>query len=352
MCKLIESEHALGYGIHGHFPVKSCMLDCKWNKFLVETMLEKLIAEPDVDGDTCKCNYAPRYWEGEGSKKHWFQYRVSKIHTCTKQECKRVFFDWGNMFLKKVHFSGDNERMDMSLLLESQGNYEMTCTPGMPEAIVLPPPSAKIVELQKQIANTDDEEEKARLQALLDELLGNKEVEVFQYDLEGEWSPTAHHASEHSGPDLHSFYLKPCKSNLGNEVTDLHDILEQCGPWEKGTSMKEGEVRYTYHTDKQWGEEILTYPSMGELDSSLPEEVKARMSQRIIDSAAGYELLSFRLKPCMTPSGEREVNDPHSALRDDRCGEPELGKSLLPVKVSVSKKYDPAAPADELDIKC
>merc|ERR1719359_1899897 len=109
------------------------------------------MTEPDTDGDTCKCNYAPRYWEGENSKKFWFQYRISKLHACTKEDCQKVFIDWGNMFLKKEHFPGDNERMPSNQRLMSQENYEMTCASGIPEAIVLPPPSAKIIELQKQI---------------------------------------------------------------------------------------------------------------------------------------------------------------------------------------------------------
>jgi len=337
LCNLTESEEALGYGIHGLFPVKSCMLECKWNKFFIDTFPQKVLAAPDQEENTCKCNYAPRYWEGATSKKFWFQFRINSVHSCTLESCQDVFFTWGNGFLKKWHFPGDSERMDVTKRLQSQENYNMECAQGIPEGIVLPSPGSKITELRLKIAQTDDPEEKARLQALLDELLGDKVVEVFEYDLEGEWGEE-HHADSHHGPDLHSFYLKPCKSNLGNEVTELKEILEQCGPWEKGTTMKEGKLRYSYHIDKEWGPEMVAFHAN--------EDVQAL--QKEVDKD-GWKLLSFRLKPCMTPSGDREVTDLDKVLSEDHCGMPMLGESLLPVKVSASKKYDHDAPEDEYD---
>jgi len=342
LCKLTETDHAKGYGIKGAFPVKSCIQECQFNRFFLHTLEEKCLAEPDEEGETCKCNYAPRYWEGAGSNKHWFQFRKNKLHSeCTKSACKTIFYDWGNIFLKKMFFPGDNERMDITYHLQNQANYDLTCEEGIPEAIVLPPPGKKIHELRMLIAQTDDPEEKAKLQALLDELLGGKEVELFEYDLEADWGPERH-ADDHGGPDLHSFYLKPCKSNLGNEVTELKDILEQCGPWTKDESMKEGKVRYSYHADEPWGPERIVEdtPSMQTL-------------KELVSVPDGLKLLSFRLKPCKSPSGDREVTEIDDILSEEYCHTPVLRTTLLPVKVSAAHKFDPTAPEDDFkNVNC
>merc|ERR1719161_182076 len=141
------------------------------------------------------------------------------------------------MFLKKLH--SPNERVPMNKLLKSQANYEVACEQGIPEGIVLPSPGDKIQELRLRIEATDDPEEKAKLEALLKELTeSEKEIEFFEYDLEGDWGPE-HHADVAEG-DMHSYHLKPCKSNLGEEVdaSDLHTIVQKCGPGVMGTSMK------------------------------------------------------------------------------------------------------------------
>lgn len=345
LCNLTESQYALGYGIHGLFPVKSCMLDCKWNKFLAETLESKVLSTPEVGEDDvrrCKCKYNPRYWEGGAAgAKFWFSFRISPLHSCTLDGCKKVFFDWGNMFLKKLKYPGDNERMPVAEHLEGQSNYEMKCASGIPEGIVLPSPGSKVTQLRLLIAKTTDPEEKARLQALLDELLGDKVVEVFEYDLDGDWGPE-HHADSSSGGDLHSFFLKPCKSNLGKEVTDLHEIQEECGPWEKGVSMKEGKLRYSYKTDEPWGPEQVC---------DLEDAAKCQMLEEEATST-GFKLLSFRLKPCKTPSGESEVEGLNEILAEEHCGKPTLRESLLPVKVSAARKFDPSAPEDELEFPC
>jgi len=337
MCDLKESADALGYGIHGKFPVDSCMLSCKWNVFYTETLPEKILKTPDQEDNKCKCNYAPRYWEGESSKKFWFQYRVNSRRPCTLKDCKDVFLTWGNMFLKQLHSPGS--RMEQSKRIESHGNYEMTCADGMPEGIVLPSPGDKIIELRLKIASTDDPDEKAKLQALLDELLGSKEIEIFSYDLEGDWGEE-HHADSSAG-DLHSYYLRPCKSNLGNVVTDLHEIRQMCGPGVMGESMKEGKLRYHYKEDQPWGPEQVC-------------NIDAEKCKMLEDQAAadGWKLLSFRLKPCMTPSNEKELTDLSEVLAEEHCSKPTLGVSLLPVKVSASHRFDEFAPPDELQFPC
>lgn len=58
----------------------------------------------------------------------------------------------------------------------------------------------------------------------------------------------------------------------------------------------------------------------------------------------GWKLMSFRMKPCKTPSGDRALTDLEKILDEDHCGMPILGKSLLPVKVFASKKFDSDAP--------
>jgi len=156
LCNLTETDTSLGYGIHGVFPVKSCMLNCKFHPFMATTFKEKILVEPDQEDRKCKCNYAPRYWEGAGSKKFWFQFRVNSLHQCTIEDCREVFFTWGNMFLKKWHYPGDNERMPVSKHLESQENYDLKCAQGIPEGIVLPSPGSKITELRLLIAKTTD----------------------------------------------------------------------------------------------------------------------------------------------------------------------------------------------------
>lgn len=304
----------------------------------------KVIQEPEVDGKTCKCYYAPRYWEGEGSSKHWFQFRINPKNQCTKKGCKTVFYTWGNLFLKKMHYPGDNEKMEASKLLERDENYNFQCAEGMPEGIILPSPNSKIAELRLAIARATDEEERARLQALLDELLKDKEVEIFAYDLEGGWGPE-HHADVSNGGDLHSYYLKPCKSNYGNMVTELHDIMELCGPGsiEEGT-MKEGKLRWQYQPEMDWGPERVC----GE---TTIEPEKCKMLQEEV-ARDGWELLSFRLKPCRVRSKELEIMDLSTILAEDHCGKPVLGISLLPVKVSAAKKFDSEAPDDELEFPC
>jgi len=342
MCHLKETEHALGYGLFGIFPVKSCTVNCKWNYFLSEIFTQKIMVDPEVadEGKTCKCQYAPRYWEGAGSSKFWYQFRINSARACTQEQCQETFFMWSNMYLKKAHYPGDNEKVPVDHRMESQANYELSCSTDIPEAIVLPSPGSKVTELRLRIAKSTDPEEIARLQALLDELLGDKAVEVYEYDLEGDWGPE-HHADTSDGGDLHSYYLKPCKSNLGGEATDLHEILELCGPGEMGVSMKEGELRYSYKTDGDWGPEQTC-------------TIDAELCKLLEDEAAkdGWKLLSFRLKPCTTPSSEKVLTDLAEVLAENGCGAPTLGLSFLPVKVSAARKFDQDAPEDELEFPC
>jgi len=341
VCVLAESAKALGYGVKASFPVKSCVQECKWHRFLTQNLPNDIVGEPKLSDDEkyCKCYYAEHFWKGnEAFKQFWFQFHMYKIKKCERKECLSTFWQWGNMFLKKKHFKED--RMPNDKLIEYQDNYELTCKEGgEPEGIKLPSPDDKIRELRLALEQCGDPEgdECKRIQQLLDELLKDKEVEVFSYDVDGDWGPERQVDAEFSG-EQHTFQLKPCKSQRAREVKDLKEILELCGPWEEGVTMQTGKLRVSYNADGDWGPE-LTCP-----DEEVCKPLLAATSER-------GKLLSFRLKPCTTEGGQL-LEDLAEILGDHGCGIPTVPQTLLPVVVSVSQKLDAHAPADELPFPC
>lgn len=352
-CHVVENDHSLKYGIKGSWKVSSCVTKCKFHIFLSETVTRDVIsdAEKSEDERHCKCYTSPKFWGiHKGNKKFWFQYN-SKFRGCSVHECKSVFLTWANMFNRKKMHLGEGEQMPVNKFIESQEGYDFPCDDAEPEGLYLPSPASKIHELRLQIEQCTDPAEKARLQALLDELLADKEVEVFAYDLDGEWGPE-HDVDEAADGEHHTFFLKPCVSQKGTEVTDLKEIFELCGPGELGTSMKGGQLRVMYMMDDPWGPERDCSPS----------EVECEQLKNIVaDEGLEGELLSFRLRPCKSPSGE-EVTELSEIFATKGCGPPTTKEdadgyaTLLPVKMDVSRKYDEAAPSataeDSLKYPC
>jgi len=363
-CHISENDESLKYGISGSWKVKSCMF-CKFHQFLTETLAKEMVSEPQQEEKTCKCFYSPTHWEANGLEtKFWFQFRVGH-HQCTKHDCGEVFFDWGNNFLKKKDYPGDNEIMPVNQFIQSHDNYDLKCDDAEPTGIVLPSPGSKITELRLQIEKCTDPEEKARLQALLDELLRGKEVEVFAYDLEADWG-IEREADATSDGEHHTFFLKPCVSQLDNEAgPELGEIIELCGPGEMGTSMKGGRLKVSYDIDKPWGlERACTVGT---------EECEVVRNAAKEGNVPG-EILSFRLRPCVSPSHEEitpwgeeivspsgeEITDLAEILAEKGCGAPsaipdaDQYTTLLVVKIDVSSKYDESAllDTDKLPFPC
>lgn len=342
-CRVTENDRGLRYGIQGSYKVKSCMF-CKFHQFLATTLSSEVIsgAEKDEDGSHCKCYTSPKFWEAKGlDKKFWFQF-TTQLHACSIASCKSVFLTWANMFNKKKSYPGDNERMPVHQFIEAQEGYDFHCDDSQPEGLILPSPNAKIHELRLLIETCTDPEEKARLQKLLDELLGDKEVEVFDYDLDGEWGPE-HEADASADGEHHTFFLKPCKSQMDNVVEDYHEIIELCGPPELGVSMKGGRLRVSYVVDDPWGPERPCKPA---------EEECQVVQNAAKDEGLEGEILSFRLRPCKSPSGQ-EITELSEIFAEKGCGAPTTKPdsdgfaTLLPVKMDVASVYEETANWEE-----
>jgi hypothetical protein len=241
---------------------------------------------------------------------------------------------------------GEGEKMPLNLFIESQEGYELHCDDSQPEGLYLPSPASKILELRLQIEQCTDPDEKLKLQQMLDELLAANEIEVFAYDLEEDWNPTEHDADASSDGEHHTFFLKPCVSQKGKEVTDLHEIIELCGPPELGVSMKGGQLRVNYVVDDPWGPERPCKPD----DELVWEECQLVQSIAADEGVVG-DILSFRLRPCKSPSGET-IDGLKEIFAEKGCGPPSTKKdadgfaTLLPVKMDVSSTYDQGAPED------
>jgi len=339
-CRITENAHSLKYGIKGSWHVKSCMF-CKFHQFLATTMSTDVIsqAEKTEDGHDCKCYTEPKFWGiHKGTKKFWFQYNTA-LRGCSVHDCKTVFLTWANMFNRKKLGLAEGAKMDVDKFVESQEGYDFHCDESEAEGLYLPSPASKIHELRLQIERCTDPEEKARLQALLDELLADKELEIYAYDLEGDWGPE-HEVDESSDGEHHTFFLKPCVSNKGKEATNLKDIFELCGPGEMGISMKGGQLRVMYMMDDPWGPERACEPNTEEC------EVLKNLAE---DEGIEGDMLSFRLRPCKSPSGQ-EITELSEIFATKGCGVPTTVQdadgyaTLLPVKMDISRKYDEAAP--------
>jgi len=346
-CRVTENDHSLKFGIQGTFRVKSCLY-CKFHHFLTKTMSEDAIGEPELSEDKrhCKCFTSPKFWEAHGlEKKFWFQhYHQNPNQACTKHDCKRVFETWANMFNKKIAYPKAEQRMPSNKMIDSQENYDLHCDESTPEGLTLPSPADKILHLRAQIVRCTDPDEKLKLQLALDELLQDKAVEVFAYAIDEDWGATEYDINaaatgteEHD--DLHTFFLKPCMSSTGTEVSNLHEIFELCGMPEVGVSMKPGQWKAAYDMEADWGPERECIASTYEcqLIQSIVEEEKKLDAQ----------ILSFRLKPCKSANGE-ETSSLDEIFKV--CGNPSISHhdadgifTLLPVKIDVSRQYDQAA---------
>lgn len=353
-CKVIENERSLKYGIKGSYKVKSCKLHCKFHNFMSSIVSEHVIADPEEaeGGGHCKCYTSPRFWESHGlDKKFWFEFRLHGGIGCSKKDCKDVFLTWGNMFNKKKAYPGDNERMPVDKYMESQEGYTFECDQTAAEGLILPSPGSKILELRLQIEQCTDPEEKLRLEQLLAELTADKAVEVFAYALDEDWGPERE-VDETSGEEHeqhHTFFLKPCKSTTGREVTDLKEIYEQCGQPEMGVSMKSGTLRVIYDIDGSWGPERECEPTSTECMT---------IKSKAMDEGIRGEILSFRLKPCKSEHTGEEVTELWQIFEEKGCGVPTTKldtdglSTLLPVKMDVSSVYDEAAPEADLEYPC
>lgn len=354
-CHISENDHSLKYGIQGSFRVDSCIM-CKFNTFLTKTFYVDFIsdAQPSENDEYCMCYTSPRFWEDKGlNKKFWFQFDKSH-RECSTTSCRDVFSTWANMFNRKKwtakYNKGEGDQMPLNLFIESQEGYDLRCDDSEVEAegLHFPSPAKKIHDLRLQIEQCTDPEEKERLQKMLDELLAEGDVEVFAYATDEDWNPTEHKADASADGEHHTFFLKPCKSQKGKEVTELKDILELCGPPEMGVSMKGGQVRYHYAVQDPWGPEKECHPPEEILGKYFAEEECQLVQILGSDEGVGGEILSFRLRPCKSPGG-KELTELSEIFDEKNCGPPSSKKdadgfaTLLPVKMDVSKKYDETA---------
>jgi len=346
-CKIVENDHSLKYGVKGSWQVPNC-LRCKFHQFLTITVPQDLIRGADLDeeGNHCKCKTAPKFWEAEGlDQKFWFQFHIGSQFPCDVATCKQIFFNWADGFNKKKAYPGDNEKFPADKSIGAQEGYDLTCDESEAEGLHLPSPASKILELRLQIERCTDPDEKAKLEELLRELLQDKQVEVFAYELEGDWGPE-HETDASSDDEHHSYFLKPCKSQNGREITELHEIIELCGEGVLGESMKHGEVQMSYGLDDDWGPERVC--------NAAEEECQLVQNQAKDDEVEG-EILTFRLKPCKSPNG-KEITELSEIVKDKGgCGIPRANfgaagsksATLLPVKMDMTSKFDKDADFDE-----
>jgi len=251
-CRVEENDASLKFGIRGSYPVKSCLLNCKFHNFLTSVLSDKAIADPEDAEQNCKCFTSP-FWEGKGNeKKFWFEHPKMGA-ACSRNQCKKVFFDWANMFNKFNKTKHDTlypagvSFIPISERVENQEGYTFTCSESPPEAegLTLPSPVDKIHQLRVQIDQATDPAEKARLQQALAELLEDKQVVVEVFSFAPEWGPERDCVSAdseckfvqdifakdkcNSEGQVRSFRVKACKSPSGKTIEKLDEVFSEKG---------------------------------------------------------------------------------------------------------------------------
>jgi len=251
-CRVEENDESLKFGIRGSYPVKSCRVNCNFVDFLTIVLSKKAIAEPEDAKQNCKCFTSP-FWEGkEKEKKFWFEHPKMGA-ACSRNQCKKVFFDWANMFNKfnkkmnhTLYHPGEsfNSFIPISKRVENREGYTFTCSESPPEAegLTLPSPVDKIHQLRVQIDQATAPFLKAILQQLLAELLEDKQVVVEVFSFAPEWGPERACVSadseckfvqdvfaKDSEGQVRSFRAKACKSPSGKTIEKLDEVFSEKG---------------------------------------------------------------------------------------------------------------------------
>eukprot|EP00929_Paragymnodinium_shiwhaense_P079622 TRINITY_DN4150_c0_g1_i1.p1 TRINITY_DN4150_c0_g1~~TRINITY_DN4150_c0_g1_i1.p1 ORF type:complete len:481 (-),score=122.09 TRINITY_DN4150_c0_g1_i1:238-1680(-) len=165
----------------------------------------------------------------------------------------------------------------------------------------------------------------------------------YQYVTNGAWGPLIACGSVDACANLHfedsdlgdviEFKLKPCVSKAtGAALTNVAEIAKNCGAPVADISLKPVKVMMHWKPDAAWGSEVVCSETGG--------------CAALQAAASQYgELLSYRLKPCVSVKPERGITASGLADSAEHCGSPALGTTFLPEKARVATLVAPDAPA-------